>query len=504
MPFPEIIGRMRFERARKHTRDASISARPASLPSRVWHFAGLLVVWALGSCLIGSGNLGSGLSNLLMNAATLFVLGFCGQQLLAIVTPSAASRRTYWTLMVVLIIFALGEARLYNDVLYARFIVPFLPEGARLFAYPNAIVPFLAAMLYGGPAALVIGVITGAAISVSSGEAFNLGAYIIALCPTCVIANEAPRIARRSQMATIALRAGAMQFLVVLILLYRQPGTTFGQKVLQGCAFYALLGASTLVFAFVVLPLAEWLTKRVSNIGIGRLADLEQPLLRRLSLEAPGTYHHAMMVGDLAQTAAEAIGANGVLARVGAYYHDIGKLSCPHFYMENQSGIGNPHDTLPPNISRMVIVNHVKEGLVLAKLNHLPPVVSRFIATHHGTGVARWFLLKERKRLEARGAKAERNDDPADDFRYRGPLPVTREETIVSLADSVEAASRAMRFFDRAKIEGLVNGIVQERWADGQLAESELSGAELDKVRVSFVSTLVHLLHGRLPYPSQK
>ena len=243
---------------------------------------------------------------------------------------------------------------------------------------------------------------------------------------------------------------------------------------------------------------------RVSNISTGRYADLEQPLLRRLSLEAPGTYHHAMMVGDLAQAAAEAIGANGVLARVGAYYHDIGKLSHPLYYMENQSGVDNPHDALPPNISRIVLMNHVKEGLVLAKLEHLPPVLCRFIATHHGTGIARWFLIKEQKRLAARGVRDERNDDPADDFRYPGPLPVTREETIVSLADSIEAASRSMRFFDRAKIEDLVNGIIQDRWIDGQLAESELTGAELAKVRLSFVSTLVHLLHGRLPYPSQK
>ncbi len=210
------------------------------------------------------------------------------------------------------------------------------------------------------------------------------------------------------------------------------------------------------------------------------------------------------MVGNLAQAAAEAIGANGVLARAGSYYHDIGKLGQPHYFMENQSGSDNPHDDLPPNISRIILMNHVKEGMVLAELNHLPPALRRFIETHHGTSIVRWFLIKERKRLEAKGGESVPGDELADFFRYPGPLPETREETIVSLADSIEAASRSMRFFDHDKIERLVRDIIQDRWTDGQLARSELTNAELDKVRDSFISTLVPLLHGRLPYPSQK
>ncbi len=508
MPAASIFSRLRLERARRRSNAAPTGkSRPVS--RSLWHCLAVAALWGAGLYMMGRGEMANPLMGYVMNGVTLTVLGLCGQQLLRIVAPNAASMRTYWSLMIVMLIIALAEVRFY-DFAYARLVLPFLPANsgadAHMFAYPNAVVPFLVALLYGGPAALVIGVITSAAISVSAGNAFNLDAYIVALCATCVISHEAPKIGRRRQIPAIVLRVGALQLFILAIILYRQGGRGLGPALplFQGSAFYACLVLSVLLFSFILLPLAEAVTRRTSNIGIGRLADLELPLLRRLSLEAPGTYHHAMMVGDLAQAAAETIGANGVLARVGAYYHDIGKLACPHYFMENQSGIDNPHDTLPPNISRIVIMNHVKEGVVLAKLRHLPPVVCRFIATHHGTSVACWFLIKEQKRLAALGPQTERNDDPTDDFRYPGPLPVTREETIVSLADSIEAASRSMRFFDRAKIEGLVDSILKERWADGQLAESELTGAELAAVRKSFVSTLVHLLHGRLPYPSQK
>ena len=509
MPVATVFSKFRLERARRRANANAATGKSRSTGLGLGNYLVMAAIWAAGIYMMGRGDMAQSLVGYAMNGVTLIVLGLCGQQLLRIVAPNAASMKTYWSLMIAMLIIALAEVRFY-DYAYARLVLPFLPAGSgagsRMFAYPNAVVPFLVALLYGGPAALVIGVITSAAISVSAGNAFNLDAYIVALCATCVIAHEAPKIAHRRQMSSIVFRVGALQLFILAIILYRQAGQGMGlvQILFQACAFYACLVVSVLLFTFILLPAAEFLTKRVSNIGVGRLADLESPLLRRLSLEAPGTYHHAMMVGDLAQTAAEAIGANGVLARVGAYYHDIGKLSNPHYYMENQSGIDNPHDALPPNISRMVIMNHVKEGLVLAKLGHLPPVLSRFIATHHGTSIARWFLMKEQKRLAARGAKAERNDDPSNEFRYPGPLPVTREETIVSLADSIEAASRSMRFFDRAKIEGLVDSILQDRWIDGQLAESELTGAELARVRTSFVSTLVHLLHGRLPYPSQK
>ena len=504
----EIFSRKRIARMQRRLREADEADNGSTDLRRLLTRLGLVAIVLSAAIAFYIRVLGGGLGhleNVFMGVLVFVVLGVCGQQLLRIVAPSTSSRQTYWSLLVVALLVSMGEV-VFCRVLFARLSAAILPSASQtgLVAYPNVAMAFLVAMLYGGPAALVIGAITSTVIAVVADASFGLSGYLAALCATCVIASVAPRIGHRDEMAGIGLQAGAIQLFFLLIALSRQKGIGLEQMCLQAGVFYATLAFSVLVCALLLLPAAEKLTKRTSNVTVGYYANLEQPLLRRLCLEAPGTYHHAMMVGDLAQAAAVAIGANGVLARVGAYYHDIGKLTHPHFYMENQSGVGNPHDDLPPNISRIVIMNHVKEGLVLAKLEHLPLVLRRFIATHHGTGVARWFLLKEQKRLEARGGAAERNDDPTNDYRYPGPLPTTREETIVSLADSVEAASRSMRFFDRAKIEGLVNGIIQDRWTDGQLAESMLTNAELEQVRKSFVSTLVHLLHGRLPYPTQK
>ncbi len=249
-----------------------------------------------------------------------------------------------------------------------------------------------------------------------------------------------------------------------------------------------------------LLPLAERITGATSQITLNLLADLGHPLLQRLALEAPGTYHHSLMVANLAQTAADRIGANGLLARVGAYYHDVGKLARARFYIENQMQSGNPHDALPPNISRMIIANHVKEGICLGRLYRLPPPVMRMIAEHHGTSVIRCFHHK----AQARAAEgAGENDSAAAEshYRYPGPLPADRETTILSLADSVEAASRALAKITPARIESLVSSVIKTKLLDGQLERSALSNAELAFVRQSFCSTLTHLLHGRLAYP---
>ena len=499
-----VPSKMRVAKVREQVRAAIEARRPGASRSRLWLCLALAAIWCLCLFMAGQGTPGGWIGKCVTIGGSLITLLVCGQLLVKVMVPEDAAVRTYLPLMLAMLLLSHVEIYL-TDMAFSSLVLPRLgdaPELARrVFAYPNAVTPLLVAMLYGGPAALAIGIVTSAAFGAAAN--FNMGAFLTALCSTCIISRLAPRASGRRQIAEVSAMAGGLQLIMVLVFLFRfaDAGAKASALILHTAFFFASLAFSTLAFLFIVLPLAERITGRASNLSLGAYANLETPLLRRLSLEAPGTYHHAMMVGDLAQAAAEAIGANGMLARVGAYYHDIGKLGNPHFFMENQSGADNPHDKLPPNISRIILVNHVKEGSVLARLYGLPRALRRFIATHHGTSVARWFLVKEMKRRGKDGL-ADVDDATLESFfRYPGPLPVTREETIVSLADSVEAASRSMRFFDRAKIEGLVNDIVRDRWADGQLAKSELSNADLEVVRRSFAATLVPLLHGRLPYP---
>ncbi len=503
-PFPDVISKKRVAKARDHMKASAATGKSATARGRLLLCLALAVIWGLCLLMAGQGTPGGWTVKCVQIGGALITLLACGQLLIKVVAPGKAAASVYLPLMLCMLLLSHMEIYL-NDMAFSGFVAPMLgdvPEAAKsVFAYPNAIIPMLVAMLYGGPAALAIGIVTSAAFGVAA--SFKIDSFLIGLCATCVIAKMVPRMGSRRQIAATVAMVGGLQFIMVLLSLFRlwRCGTPAKALMLHAGFFYASLVVSVLVFMFVLLPLAERVTQRVSNVTLGAYANLESPLLRRLSLEAPGTYHHVMMVGDIAQAAADAIGANGLLARVGAYYHDIGKLGKPLFFMENQSGGENPHDKFRPNISRIILLNHVKEGQALAKIHGLPSVLHRFIATHHGTSVARWFLIKELKRQEGSGPAAGDEAALESFFRYPGPLPVTREETIVSLADSVEAASRAMRFFDRDKIESLVNGIVRERWIDGQLAKSELTNADLDLVRKSFVTTLVPLLHGRLPYP---
>lgn len=264
--------------------------------------------------------------------------------------------------------------------------------------------------------------------------------------------------------------------------------------------------AAVAVFALVLLVMTvPFLVAGLVELRrLARLKSLLNPqrdLLRRLMFDAPGTYHHSMAVADMAAEAAERIGADAVLTRVGATYHDVGKLTKPLFFVENQGGQGNPHDDLPPGISRMIIMNHVKNGLVLGEKHGLPQPVLRFIATHHGTSQTGIPLHRQ---LAMCAEKNEPTTGMPEFFRYGGPLPRSREEAIVSLADSIEAASRSLEHPDESKIRGLVRKIVKMRFNDGQLSRCALTGEDLETVCESFTATLVHILHGRMAYPGNE
>ena len=244
----------------------------------------------------------------------------------------------------------------------------------------------------------------------------------------------------------------------------------------------------------ILLPLAEEFTGIDTYPRLLEWSDLNRPLMRQLSLEAPGTYAHTMSIANLAEAAANAIGANALLARVGAYYHDIGKLKKPQYFVENQPKGRNPHDMLKPQTSAAIIRNHVKEGLELAAEHRLPKSVRAFITEHHGTGSISYFFEKAKERDGAPGNPAE--------YAYPGPVPQTAETAIVMLADGVEAAARVLSDPTPQKIRDVIDHIAKMRIDQGQLRQAPLTLQQLDVIKEQFARVLIGMHHNRIDYPA--
>ena len=251
----------------------------------------------------------------------------------------------------------------------------------------------------------------------------------------------------------------------------------------------------SVAFAVFLIPLAERLTGVTSYLTLIEYSDLNRPLLRRLSTEAPGTYAHTIAMASLVEAACNAIGANGLLGRVGAYYHDIGKLKKPQYFVENQAGGRNPHDKLKPGTSAQIIRAHIKEGLDLAEEHRLPAVIAAFIPEHHGTTPITYFYEKAKERDGASGL------NPAD-FAYPGPAPQTAETAICMLADAVEASVRVLSEPTPAKIREVIDHVVRQRMDQGQLRAAPLTLAQVETIKDSFARTLMAMHHARIEYPT--
>lgn len=261
---------------------------------------------------------------------------------------------------------------------------------------------------------------------------------------------------------------------------------------------YVMVGAVGVGFVVQgLLRPMEFLFRMTTGMTLLEHADGSRPLLRRLAVEAPGTYSHSMHVATLAEAGAEAIGADGLLARVGAYYHDIGKVNKPEYFVENQLDGVNRHMNLSPSISLLVIIGHVKDGVALAKEARLPASLVQFIQQHHGTTLVEYFYHRacQQKDLASAGAVSEMQ------YRYPGPKPRTKEVAIVMLADAVESATRAMKEWTPTRIETLVHELAMKRLLDGQFDECDLTIRELERVERAMVKTLLGIYHGRIAYP---
>ncbi|MBT7311865.1 HDIG domain-containing protein, partial [bacterium] len=261
-----------------------------------------------------------------------------------------------------------------------------------------------------------------------------------------------------------------------------------------------LVGVATpvasIAIALFLLPLVEPAIGVSSDLTLLELSDLNHPLLKQMALEAQGTFHHSQVVAQLGEQAARAIGANSILVRVGALFHDIGKLKKPEYFIENQGGGPNKHDELSPNMSALIVSAHVKDGVEMAKKWRLPQIVIDFIPEHHGTGVMKVFYHKAMESDQSKTINVS-------SFRYPGPKPQSRETAILMLADAIEAATRSLAKPTPGRIREITKKIADARMLDGELDECQLTISDLAKIRAAFIPLLAGIHHARIAYPGQ-
>jgi hypothetical protein len=270
-------------------------------------------------------------------------------------------------------------------------------------------------------------------------------------------------------------------------------------KIVINLSFVGINSIMSPVIAYGLLIFYEKVFRITTDLTLLELADFNQPLLRQLSTKAPGTFHHSVVMGNLAEEAAASIGANRILARVGCYYHDIGKIAKPDFFVENQLDKINKHEALNPNLSAKIIIAHVKEGIELGRKFKLPQEVINFIPMHHGTTLVKYFYNK------ARNNANENKEDVLDYiYRYPGPKPSSRETAIAMLADTVEASTKVVEDPTPKKLEDKIDEIIKKRFIEGELDECELTLRDLTKIKKSFLKILVGIYHQRIKYPEEK
>ena len=301
----------------------------------------------------------------------------------------------------------------------------------------------------------------------------------------------------RSAIIRAGMIIGCVNLLVALAQQLYSASPDFLWLIFSVRSISALLsGLFAAMLASLLLPVLESLFEITTDIRLLELSNLNNPILRRLALEAPGTYHHSIMVGTLAEAAAERIGANALLMRVGAYYHDIGKLKTPEYYIENQIYSGNKHENLSPSMSSLILASHVKDGLAIAREIKLLPRVRDLIPEHHGTHVMTYFYRKAKEAESNQGKKIDESD-----FRYPGPKPQSKEAAILMLSDQIEAASRTLEDPSPGQIRGMIRRLVQGTIEDGQFDECDITMKELDQVAETFGRVLSGMYHHRVQYP---
>jgi putative nucleotidyltransferase with HDIG domain len=356
---------------------------------------------------------------------------------------------------------------------------------------PFSLIPMLATILFSDlPISLWLSLILSMILALLSKG--NIYLAIMVLNSSILSSLLVYGIRRRSQI----IRAGILVGIIQAIGLFFMENFMVNEPIPYLAIF--VNGWICGIIVVGLLPIFEYLFKTITNISLLEMSDLNHPLLKDMILNAPGTYHHSLVVGHLSEAACEAVGANALLSRIGAYYHDIGKIDKAEYFVENQAPDLTKHDNLAPSMSRLVIINHVKEGVELAKKHKLNPRIADFILQHHGNSLVYYFY---RRALESQNKDNEVKEDV---FRYPGPKANTKETAIVMLADSVEAASRTLKEPTPAKIEELVHKVINNKFIDGQLDECNLTLKDLERIARVFIRILTHIYHARVAYPEGK
>ncbi|HWA08725.1 MAG TPA: HDIG domain-containing protein [Opitutaceae bacterium] len=404
-------------------------------------------------------------------------------------------------LLALVVIVNLALVRATYSLLGLEFFLRDSPWASTLpYIAPTALAPLIVAILIDAGSAIFMALLISIFTGVIYGNRLDLLVLTFLASMVAIFAGHHAR--RRSRVVRAAGLGGltVAAFALLIGIVDQAPTVALLQQMGAGL----LTGLLTGVIVVGVLPVLESLFKRTTDITLLELTDFNHPLLRLMQLEAPGTYHHSLVVAQLAENACNAIGANPLLARVCAIFHDIGKTAKPEYFTENQrSGTTSPHDPGTPALSALIIKNHVKDGVDLALRHKLPRAVIDVVQQHHGTSLVRYFYERAVAASRPPFAGGEAPPVPKDEYRYDGPKPQFKESAVISLADAVEAASRSLRKVTPQHLGELIDAIFRERIADGQLDEAPLTFAELAQIKSSFTFTLLNMLHARVAYPAE-
>ena len=398
---------------------------------------------------------------------------------------------SYLNLIAIIVLITLVVSRAVMAINISKW-----PEFGSLFGFlaPLAAAGMLITILLESRLALLVVMTLALLLGVMSGNQFHFGlvGFVGGVCGVYSVS----KLSQRGDLVRAGIYVGVANVIIIAIV-GLIAGTPWYLLISSALALGIANGLLSSILTNGALPYLETSFGITSTVRLLELSNPNNPLLKKLLTEAPGTYHHCILVGNLAEAAAESVGAEPLVVRVGAYYHDIGKIKRPYFFIENQLGGDNPHDKIAPSLSTLILTSHVKDGVELAKENKLPQPIIDIIEQHHGKSLVSFFFHKA---LE--GDRSETVNE--EDFRYEGPKPRTKEAAIVMLADNIEAAVRSLQNPTAGRVEGLVRKIIKDRLMDGQLDECDLTLKDLDAIASSFVRVLSGIFHNRIEYPDMK